>query len=95
LCKNKKYEIEKIAFSLIDHLPEFKSKNGFRVPFDENYEYILSDPRVKRLFELGISEIDRVLGVKLKSSAKITPRLGWSIINIGCFFSIFNEAVNE
>ena len=90
---NRKTEIENMAFDLIENLSKFPLKNGFRVPFNEHYEYIIRDPKVQILFDLGISELEKILNIKLKSDANITPRLGWSIINIGCFLSIFKRGL--
>jgi asparagine synthase (glutamine-hydrolysing) len=94
-CSGNKSEIEDIAFDLINDLPKFPIKNGFRVPFDEHYEFLIKDPKVKKLFNLGVSELKKNLGIELKIDTDISPRLGWSIINIGCFISIFKEVGNE
>jgi asparagine synthase (glutamine-hydrolysing) len=60
-------------------------KIGFRVPFDEMFLADRSQPDVRERCELATRALREECGLRLTSLESITPRLGWSLLNIGMF----------
>ncbi len=60
-------------------------KIGFRVPFDEMFLADRTQPDVRERCELAARALRDECGLRLASLESITPRLGWSLLNIGMF----------
>jgi asparagine synthase (glutamine-hydrolysing) len=60
-------------------------KIGFRVPFDELFLAHRERADVREPCELAVRALSDECGLRLASPASITPRLGWSLMNIGMF----------
>ena len=58
---------------------------GFRVPCDEMFLPDRTRPEVEEHCELGAQALHAECGLRLTSLTSITPRLGWSLLNIGIF----------
>ncbi len=91
IIKSRKSFIKDIAKNLVPNLPEFGKKNGFRVPFDENFNDIKKSDRGKHYIKLALDQIKNITGVGY-DNCNLNPRVGWSLVNIGCFLNIFQES---
>ncbi len=90
IIKTRKNFISDVAFSLIPDLPKFGKKNGFRIPFDENFNKIKGSEKGNYYIELGLDQIKNITGMNYNMSG-LNPRIGWSIMNIGCFLNILKD----
>jgi asparagine synthase (glutamine-hydrolysing) len=60
-------------------------KIGFRVPFDEMFAAGRRRGDIRGHCEAAARALDRECGLRLVDLDTITPRLGWSLLNIGIF----------
>jgi asparagine synthetase B (glutamine-hydrolysing) len=60
-------------------------KIGFRVPFDEMFAARRSRGDIRGYCEAAGRALQRECGLRLAGLDEITPRLGWSLLNIGVF----------
>lgn len=71
-----------------DRFPEIdlpERKIGFRVPFDERFAAARGGGEIRGFCELAARALQRECGLRLTDVGTITPRLGWSLLNIGIF----------
>ncbi|MDH4199600.1 MAG: asparagine synthase-related protein [Spirochaetia bacterium] len=85
LLKHRKGFVEKIVNDYIPTLPPFGKKNGFRVPFDENFDAIRKSSEGQELLTIGQDLLSNELGLAINPGSIISPRLGWIILNVGIF----------
>ena len=62
-----------------------RRKIGFRVPFDEMFLAQRHRGEVRDYCEAAARALQAECGLRLSSLPSITPRLGWSLLNIGIF----------
>tara|TARA_B110000444_G_C18688440_1_gene523092 strand:- start:155 stop:364 length:210 start_codon:yes stop_codon:yes gene_type:complete len=62
-----------------------KKKIGFTIPFDKNFPKIILGNNAKIWLNKALNYLDKNLDLKIKDQKEISPRLGWSLLNIGCF----------
>jgi asparagine synthetase B (glutamine-hydrolysing) len=60
-------------------------KIGFRVPFDEMFVAGRGRGDIRGYCEMAARALHRECGLRLTMPDTITPRLGWSLVNIGIF----------
>jgi hypothetical protein len=89
LMSRRKSFIESIVFEKLPELSAFGKKIGFRVPFDENFDSIRVSQQGEAWLKLGKELLADKLGLFLREDARLTPRLGWSILNLGGFAEEF------
>lgn len=77
--------VRDIVYNRLPALPPFETKNGFRVPFDENYGRMITSEEGAHWLRLAITMLAEELGLLVDPAAELPPRLGWSLLNIGCF----------
>ena len=68
--------------------PEVKmqdKKMGFRVPFDEMFLEGRNRDEMRNYCEVAVHALREECGLRLRSVEVVTPRLGWSLLNIGVF----------
>ena len=80
-----KYVLKRIFATRFPGIPPQERKIGFRVPFDEMFEASRNRGDVREPCELAARALRRECGLSLGSLYAITPRLGWSLLNIGIF----------
>jgi asparagine synthase (glutamine-hydrolysing) len=80
-----KYVIRCIFARNFPAIPFQERKIGFRVPFDEAFEASRDSGEVREPCELAARALRQECGLSLASVENITPRLGWSLLNIGLF----------
>jgi asparagine synthase (glutamine-hydrolysing) len=81
-----------------DHLPElppFDAKNGFRIPFDENYAQLARSEEGGHWLHTARTALAGDLGLSLDPACAPSPRLGWSLLNIGCFLDEMQSRVQN
>jgi asparagine synthase (glutamine-hydrolysing) len=67
-------------------------KIGFRVPFDEMFVARRDHEDVRGPCEAAVRALGEKCGVHLTALESITPRLGWSLLNIGLFLDAQGQA---
>ena len=88
--KNKKDFIRKI-FTSHESININSPKNGFRVPIDDNIKYIKNHKLAKDYIDIASDKIKSYYGYDLINRKNLSPRLIWSLINIGCFLEIYDN----
>ena len=89
LASNRKSYLEEILKILNPELSKTRKKNGFIIPFDENFIEILKNKETKKWIDIASDYINENFRLILKDKEKLTPRLGWTLMNIGCFLESF------
>lgn len=80
-----KYPLRQIFANCFPHMKPQGRKIGFRVPFDEMFLDSGRTGEMRGHCETATRALDRECGLKLASLDSISPRLGWSLVNIGLF----------
>tara|TARA_B100000579_G_scaffold437201_1_gene465611 strand:- start:547 stop:2259 length:1713 start_codon:yes stop_codon:yes gene_type:complete len=88
--ENKSF-IRKIFTRLNPKIKIKSQKNGFRVPIDENIEYIKNHKEGAYYIQLASKMIEQCFDFKVDNSRRLSPRLIWSLINIGCFLECYDN----
>lgn len=64
-----------------------KKKIGFRVPFDKVFLEAGQKSGMRDYCEVAARALNKECGLRLNSMDSVTPRLGWSLLNIGVFLN--------
>jgi asparagine synthase (glutamine-hydrolysing) len=80
-----KHALKRIFATRFPGIQAQDRKIGFRVPFDEMFLADRTRPEVREQCELAARALREECGLRLTSPASISPRLGWSLLNIGMF----------
>ena len=89
LGSNQKFYLEEILKDVNPKLSKTRKKNGFIIPFDENFSEISKNYETKKWIGIACDYISENYRLSLKDKEKLTPRLGWTLMNIGCFLESF------
>ena len=85
LAINRKNQLKDLFHHLNPGMLTFDKKIGFTIPFDKNFHEIMSGNNSKIWLNKALNFLEENLDLKIKDQKKISPRLGWSLLNIGCF----------
>ena len=80
-----KHVLKRIFAARFPEIAVQPRKIGFRVPFDEMFLAERHRGDVRDYCEAAARALHAECGLRLISPASITPRLGWSLLNIGIF----------
>jgi len=85
LLSEKKNYLRKAVYKLYPELSYERKKLGFIVPYDKNYLEIIQHYEGKRWVENAIDYIRDNFKISLIDKKSLTPRISWTMLNIGCF----------
>ena len=85
LAINRKSQLKDLFHYLNPGMLTFEKKIGFTIPFDKNFPKIILGNNAKIWLNKALNYLDKNLDLKIKDQKEISPRLGWSLLNIGCF----------
>jgi asparagine synthase (glutamine-hydrolysing) len=66
-------------------------KIGFRVPFDDMFTAKRHGAEIERLCGVALDALRRECGLAARPARSISPRLGWSLVNIGMFLEAYGR----
>lgn len=80
-----KHVLKTMFASRFPGIPAQDRKIGFRVPFDEMFLACRGRGDIRDYCESAARALDKECGLRLSALDAISPRLGWSLLNIGIF----------
>jgi asparagine synthetase B (glutamine-hydrolysing) len=84
--------LKQVFAASFPHLSVPDVKIGFRVPFDEMFVAGSTRNEMRDYCEVAARALRVECGLSLHSIDAITPRLGWSLLNIGVFLDAHGNA---
>ena len=93
LIANRKDSLKNLFNQINPGMLTFDKKIGFTIPFDENFHKIMVGSNSKIWLSKALNFLEENLDLKIKDDKKVTPRLGWSLLNIGCFLDSMKNNV--
>ena len=83
--KLRKEILNKILKKNFPLLHQKRKKIGFIVPFDENFKYISQTIDGNKWIDLALDFIRSTYQYCVDDKKDLTPRIGWTLLNLGCF----------